>query len=292
MPRDKRPSGQQQPSSDRERTLRHQRPLTLHDGPSTAFEDSDDIHYEDIVSQVEGQSNVDGMDHPSSSRIPRESPGNEMISRGPSISRGHRHHGALVANNSLYEELANKQRPLEDSAYMVKSLEKGVDASIQRTYLNGMAMLEVYDTAVVLKVGLVFLPGADRPQVNRIEQTNMAGKEPDQKDAAWRVDTAGSLLLQFDVSADLSIVQTDQTSIIAAQTMKRPQKHDGFFPDQMKTMALRGRNLDAVTIDSEHVKIVNDLREGHWDLQATLIEGKNPLSVGTSMVEVRQASSN
>jgi hypothetical protein len=40
------------------------------------------------------------------------------------------------------------------------------------------------------------------------------------------------------------------------------------------TLALRhhGRNVDAVTIDSKHVKIVNDLSYGEWDHEATLIE--------------------
>ena len=77
------------------------------------------------------------------------------------------------------------------------------------TYVSGTALEEVQPSAPVLTVGLKFLPGADKPQVNRTEQINMEGKEPDQKDALWRVATAGSLLSQFNISPDLQIVHTD-----------------------------------------------------------------------------------
>ena len=86
---------------------------------------------------------------------------------------------------------------------MIQQLERKADPRLRQTYANGLALEEALDSAPTLTVGLTFLPGADKPQVNRSEQINMEGKDADQKDAAWRVATAGSLLSQFDVSSDL-----------------------------------------------------------------------------------------
>ena len=129
----------------------------------------------------------------------------------------------------------------------------------------------------MLTVGLKFLPGADKPQVSRSEQMNMGRsdadpKDADQRHALWRVDTAGSLLTQYSVSPDLMIVQTDQTPIIMARATHQ-QEHDRQFSDQRKALTRRvKRESDAVTIDSEHVTLVNDLRNGSWDLRGLLVE--------------------
>ena len=103
------------------------------------------------------------------------------------------------------------------------------------------------------------------PLLNLLCRTN-------QRDATWRVNTAGALLMQFDVSIDLSIIQTDQTSDVLGRAKARLQRHDIFLPELRKQLALRGCH-EAVTIDSEFVKIVDDVRPGNWDLQGLLIEG-------------------
>lgn len=134
-------------------------------------------------------------------------------------------------------------------------------------------MEEVMNSAPVLTVGLKFLPGADKPQVSRTEQINMEGKEADQRDTLWRVATAGSLLTQCSVSPDLQIVQTDQTASIMARAKYQAQERDRqSFSDQRKALALRKRDPDAVTIDSDRVTVVNDLRSGNWDLRGLLVE--------------------
>lgn len=166
---------------------------------------------------------------------------------------------------------------------MVKLLEKHADGRLRRTYLEGRALNDVDDTAMTLSVGLTFLSGTDKPKVNRLEQDFMNNKEPDQKDAAWRVNTAGALLLQFEVSPDLSIMQTDQTSEVVSKAKGRLQKHDVYLSEQRRSLIPRGRQ-DAVTIDSECVKIVNDLRGGTWDLQGLLIEGDNPFLFKLPMI--------
>ncbi|KAL9607950.1 MAG: hypothetical protein Q9167_007188 [Letrouitia subvulpina] len=100
----------------------------------------------------------------------------------------------------------------------------------------------------------------------------MAGREPHQKDAGWRVNTAGSLLVQFDVAQDLQIVQTDQTRKIVARAKQRSHDNDRYFQDQRMALALKSQPHDMVTIDSEHVHLVDDLRTGQWDVQGMLIE--------------------
>ena len=215
-------------------------------------------------------SDLNGMERALPHR-PGQEPGNELIRR----RKSHRHHGALKASKDLWEDLAIKSMPPENTDCMVKLLEKHADGRLRRTYLEGMALNDVDESAMTLSVGLTFLSGTDKPKVNRLEQDFMNNKEPDQKDAAWRVNTAGALLMQFDVSPDLSIMQTDQTSDVVAKAKGRLQKHDVHFSEQRRSLMPRGRQ-DAVTIDSECVKIVNDLRGGTWDLQGLLIEGDNP----------------
>ena len=223
-------------------------------------------------------SDINGMEHVLPHR-PGKEPGNELVRR----RKSHRHDGALKASKDLWEDLAIKSMPPENTDCMVKLLEKHADGRLRRTYLEGRALNDVDDTTMTLSVGLTFLSGTDKPKVNRLEQDFMNNKEPDQKDAAWRVNTAGALLLQFDVSPDLSIMQTDQTSEVVAKAKGRLQKHDVYMLEQRRSLIPRGRQ-DAVTIDSECVKIVNDLRGGTWDLQGLLIEGDNPFLLKFSMV--------
>lgn len=184
------------------------------------------------------------------------------------------------AKNRLSDRLANESMPPEISEDIVKRLEKHTDKGFRRSYREGSALLRVQDSALVLKIAFTFLPGRDRLQVNYSEQTNIMGKEPDQKDANWRVNTAASLLSQFDVTSDLSIVQTDQTPMVLVRTIKGTNERNGLSQDNKKTLRHRIRDQDTVTIDSEHVIIVNDVRVGTWDLQGTLIEGVFPPSIG------------
>ena len=187
-------------------------------------------------------------------------------------SQTHRHQGALEAKNKALVDLTNKTLAPEHTGYMVQALERKPDPQFRRTYKNGLPLEEVIDSAPILTVGLKFLPGADKPQVNRTEEMDMIGKEPDQKDAAWRVATAGSLLSQLTVFPDLQIVQTDQTSIIVAKAQSLAPKQDRRFSNHRKALVLHKQYPDSVTIDSEHVTVVKDLRNGDWDLRGLLVE--------------------
>ena len=145
--------------------------------------------------------------------------------------------------------------------------------------MEGVMMPEVDEQAPVPRIGLTFLPGADKPQVTRLEQISMAGLQPEQKDALWRVNTAASLLMQFSVSSDLSIVQDEQTRMVASRVTNRLHKNKIDMQISNSSTALLNMSMlslqqkqDRVTIDSQFVKIVNDLRVGEWDLESTLIE--------------------
>ncbi|KAL8890304.1 MAG: hypothetical protein Q9215_002533 [Flavoplaca cf. flavocitrina] len=210
---------------------------------------------------------VNGMEHMSLSPTNDD---NVALGR----ARTHRHSGALKAKSDAYVEYTNKTLAPEQTDFMIQSLERKADLRLKRTYMNGVALEEVLGSAPVLTVGLKFLPGADKPQVSRTEQLDMEGKEADQRDALWRVDTAGSLLTQYSVSPDLQIVRTDQTPRIMARA-KNQHERDGEYLDQRKLLArsvARKQNPDTVTIDSERVTIVNDLRKGSWDIRGLLVE--------------------
>ena len=201
-------------------------------------------------------------------RRTNQTPAREIVS--------YRDHGSMQAKSAAWDDFSNKNLPPDEMELMLKRLEKRADIRQRRTYVEGFAIKDVQDAAVVLYVGLTFLPGADKAQVNRSEQTDMAGGELNQKSSDWRVNTAGSLLMQFDVSADLSIVKKDQTAVIANKAKERISLKDSrlsYLPPQKKSVQLHGQEYpDAVTIDSECVKIVKDLRAGEWDIQCTLIE--------------------
>lgn len=162
----------------------------------------------------------------------------------------------------------------EDSEFLMRKLGKGADNRLRRTYIKGVDSQELIDTVVVATVGITFLPGADKPQVNRTEQEEMTGREATPKDSAWRVNTAGLLLSHFEVTPDLEAIKTDQTERVVERIRARLGKSDTHSDRAEETYprGLPGRSCDAVTIDSEYVRIVNDLRAGEWDLEATLIE--------------------
>jgi hypothetical protein len=89
--------------------------------------------------------------------------------------------------DAFYDGVMNKMISEEEAHLMIKKLEKEADKGFRRTYVRGRPGKQVKDGAPVLKIGLAYLPGADKPAVNRLEQTNMMSKGlPDQKDATWR----------------------------------------------------------------------------------------------------------
>lgn len=91
----------------------------------------------------------------------------------------------------------------------------------------------------------------------------MIGKEVDQRDANWRVNTAGSLIETWTVGRDMVIDVRDGTkTIIDAIDHERKRYHEDY---------------DKITIDSDKVTVVRKLRDPvtgkcQHHLMATLIE--------------------
>jgi hypothetical protein len=135
-------------------------------------------------------------------------------------------------------------------------------------------MAYIHQDAIKPKVGITFLAGADTPQVNQLEEMSMTQIVPDQKDASWRVMTAGALLVNFTVRKDLTVAVSDRTPVVVAAHRRR-MGSDGPFTDPnvgSRTVAVRRATDRFVTIDSKNVHIVNDLSSDNWDLEALLVE--------------------
>jgi hypothetical protein len=191
-------------------------------------------------------------------------------------SMGYRNRGDLLrAKDLVWESLANKTLPPEESEMVMRRLEKKADAPTLRSYVEGHPTSHVIESAIVVSVGLTFMPGADKAQVARFEQGVLTNDQPDQKSAMWRINTAASLLKRLEVTADLSLKEEDRTSDIAREARRRRDsrgsKRDSVTAP-MQQLALRDKEHSAITIDSKHVVIANDLRGGKFDMEATLIE--------------------
>lgn len=186
-----------------------------------------------------------------------------------------RHEGMQRTKDMIYEQIADNQFPMEESEFFVRCFEKRADASICQTYYEGKRVNEISETAAKPRIGITFMAGADTPQVNRMEQIDMTSKTPEQKSALWRVNTAGTLLNDFEVDTDLSIIQSDQTAQVIARYRERNPIIDRPYSasnSAKHTLVARGWDDRTVTIHSDHVEIVSDLSARRWDLESTLIE--------------------
>ncbi|KAF1808585.1 hypothetical protein P152DRAFT_462310 [Eremomyces bilateralis CBS 781.70] len=198
-------------------------------------------------------------------------------SAGVVSARADRTVGALKTKEVIWNMISNKALSQAETTNMLSSLAKA-DTAVRKTFATGLGPLDkVYPSVPVLAVRLTFLPGADKPQVNRLEQVGMVAGEPDQRTPLWRVMTAGSLLQDFEIKQDLSIVFKDRVSQYAGEARSRLQSNRspyGLGSTMTGVVEIEGKTYEAVTIDSDHVKIVNNLRAQRYpcDMEATLIE--------------------
>ena len=174
----------------------------------------------------------------------------------------------------LLERLTNHYAPYEGYDLLMSTFEKTVNGSVKATFQDGTRVAEVREDAIRPRVGITFLPGADTPQVNQMEEISMTQAIPDQKDAQWRVNTAGALLVNFTVRKDMTISFSDNTAAVISATRRR-QSGEGPFTDpsvSSRAVAVRRVTDRFVTIHSDNVKIVNDLHSEKWDLDGLLVE--------------------
>jgi hypothetical protein len=67
----------------------------------------------------------------------------------------------------------NHYAPYEGYDLLIKTFEKTVNCSVKATFQDGTRLAEIREEAVKPKTGLTFLPGADTPQVNQMEEIQM-----------------------------------------------------------------------------------------------------------------------
>lgn len=174
--------------------------------------------------------------------------------------------------------IKEKSSYAEDASQIITRLQMAADRRLKRSYVSGRPTRDYYESAPVIKVGMVFLPGVDRPTVTQLEQEMlMADYKPDQLSAVWRVNTAGHLLFDFEVTKDLRVIAKDLTPEVLEHSRRREERSlPSFFPGQRtEALIVAGRErLPTVNIDSEHVTLVHDLRcyAGQFDIESTLVE--------------------
>ena len=178
--------------------------------------------------------------------------------------------------DDLLDRLAGHYSPFKGYDLLVKAFEKTTRGNIRASFKDGIRLAEIVDDAIKPKIGITFLAGADAPQVTQMEQIRMSRLKPDQKDASWRVNTAGALLMNFEVDRSMSILVTDNTAAVVTSARQRGISTGPFLdpslPSSQKALVLRQPAERIVTIDSENVKIVNVLSSEKWDLEGLLIE--------------------
>jgi hypothetical protein len=227
---------------------------------------------EDPFSDDPGLNEVPGSDLPNASSAETHT-SVSSLTLNESALIPHVYRGPTYEKNRLYEELAIVQAPRDEFEISVKDLEKRADEQFTATFVDGQQISNVLDRAIVLDVEITFMSGADASKVNRMEQAGMTDERPDQKTARWRVNTAGTLLSDFNVGQDLSIVRTDRTSEYVAAARAKGREPYSITPGSSNQSLARIHKEDkSATIDSERVCIVNTLSDPPTDVQSTLIE--------------------
>lgn len=176
----------------------------------------------------------------------------------------------------LLERLHSFHTPYEGLDLLFSPLDSYSSRSAAATYQDGRPLAETRNDPAVIqpKIGITFLAGADTPQVNQREEASMTQIIPDQKTPTWRVMTAGALLTNFTFSKAMTIEHTDMTPSIV-QAYRSRNSNDGPFINPSapsRAISTRRKPDRLLTIDSDKVKIVNDLSLEPWDLEAVLIE--------------------
>jgi hypothetical protein len=157
----------------------------------------------------------------------------------------------------------------------LKQLMVDPDDEVKYTYRKGK-LEDFYDKAPSIHVAIHYVPGADRAQVNMMENAELNKDARVEKSNEWKVLTAGNMLLELEVQRDLGIREFDQTAELIA---KHKARHRGYTPstavaDGIQKMSLtRPSEEDTVNISSKDVTIVNAFSKApDVDLECTCIE--------------------
>ena len=196
--------------------------------------------------------------------------------------------GASQARVEYLDAVTYKVGSLENTEQILNRLRRADETHVRQTFAYGMQIQSAPGReSAVVRVGIDFLPGSNRPEVTRLEQDLYDKRPPDQRSAEWRVGTARTLLSNFAINADMSISSEDMSMQIANESTRRasyrklhrkrdhsrnPSRMSSSSSGDSNRLSKRTHEKKYIVIDSNYVKLVNDLRNGSWDVEATLIE--------------------
>lgn len=173
---------------------------------------------------------------------------------------------AMQWRENLDGDIGNRGMSDDLPEFFVKSLTVRADDFYVATYREGREV-KLDTTAPVIDVAVCFVPGADKAQINMMENNELNKEEPKPKSSRWLTLTAGNTLLELDVQNDLTIIPIDQTpSIIEKLRM-------GTNASSLLPWTKPDSNASTVTIDSRRVTLINDFSERKpVHLESTCIE--------------------
>jgi hypothetical protein len=178
----------------------------------------------------------------------------------------------------MFDQMHEKSAVLDDVASWLARVIKGEDKRVQQTFMKGN-YVRFDSEALSPNVALVLLAGADKPSVCRAEETDMVARKPPQRLAIWRVNTAGALLTSFAVNDKLTFVAEDRT-ICVYDRYQEENNGKCWSPEQMTR----------VTIDSDKVSIVSDVRFATNDVGDTHLKLDNRYHLHATLIEVDASS--
>jgi hypothetical protein len=184
--------------------------------------------------------------------------------------------------------------PSEHIAWL-RGFERSPNTPLRQTYIQGIVQPEVDPNAPTIRIGIIFLEGADKPAVARAEMNRETREKLDQKTPEWRVATAATLLRRFETDDDLSISQPDDSPRIlekykSNETERRRSQLSPTYSEYEPTkpsskrqtsgsetfQAIVKRNIQEhpLTIDSDSVHLIHGDRASphEYDIMCTLIE--------------------
>lgn len=107
----------------------------------------------------------------------------------------------------------------------LRGYEHNPDTPLEQTYHKGIVKQDFDPTTPTIRIGILFLEGADIPAVTYAEMNRETRKRPDQKSLEWRVVTAATLLRRLQVRDDFTIIRLEDSRRTAqADKIKEPKR--------------------------------------------------------------------
>jgi len=154
-------------------------------------------------------------------------------------------HDTAVQKDQLIINILGVQFP--PGLEWLRDFERSPDTPLKRSYRNGILQSKVDTSAPIIKVGITFLAGADKPSVITAEMSKVSDNAPFQKSPEWRVFTAATLLNRFEVGDDLLISHRDDSATIF-QNQSRGKRHQTQSLQKMKMSSHRAPRMHSILL--------------------------------------------